>query len=246
MQHPPPETMSAHRKQAVDQAGNRATTFSFQSTLPADQLLLAAVMRRNEQLLRAQSLLTTRIESLEAALVSAHRYAHYDALTGLPNRRLLLDRFQQAAALATRKQKLLAILYFDLNDFKSVNDELGHKIGDELLVQFGGRLSTVIRSSDSACRIGGDEFVVLLTEVGSRDEAARKLKHIRTKLRPQYLIHGHPIRQDAGIGLAIWPTDAQNFNDLLSSADRAMFLDKGHVRRRAAVVPEMNVQRQTP
>ena len=196
----------------------------------SDQQLLTDLLRRNEDLLIAQSLLTDRVNALWTALRSAHRFAYHDELTGLPNRRLLVDRFEQATALATRRQGLLAMLYLDLNDFKDVNDRLGHRAGDDLLIQFAERLSSVIRSSDSACRIGGDEFVVLLTEVRSRGGAAKKLEDIRAKLRPQYFIRGHSIRLRASIGLAIWPSDARAFSELLSSADRAMFVDKGLTR----------------
>jgi GGDEF domain-containing protein len=100
---------------------------------------LEAAMRRNDELLRLRSLLNEKVSSLESALAKAHQFTHYDELTGLPNRRLLLDRFIQASALAIRHRQPLAMLFFDLNDFKAVNDKLGHDAGDKLLQQVATR-----------------------------------------------------------------------------------------------------------
>lgn len=191
-----------------------------------DRQLLNALVRRNEELLQARSLLTDKVNVLQAALAKAHRYAHYDELTGLPNRRLLLDRFLQASSLAMRHRQLLAMLFFDLDDFKGVNDTLGHKAGDKLLRQVAQRLSSVIRQSDTACRYGGDEFVVLMTEVDSRDRAAKKMNEIRTRLEPGYVVDGYEIQQTTSIGLAIYPNDSEDFSELLRLSDESMFDEK--------------------
>jgi diguanylate cyclase (GGDEF)-like protein len=213
---------------------------------------LEAAMRRNEELLRRQSLLTEQVSSLNCTLAKAHRFANYDELTGLPNRRLLLDRFIQASALANRhRQELapseqhrveLALLFFDLNDFKGVNDKLGHDAGDMLLQQVAERLSTSIRQSDTACRYGGDEFVVLLTEIESREHAVTGLQKIRDHLALPYVVDRHSIRLTVSNGMAIYPRDAQSFTDLLRLSDRSMFSDKNISRGPTGVAHKANVR----
>jgi GGDEF domain-containing protein len=103
------------------------------------------------------SLLAEKVSSLEVALVKSNQFANFDQLTGLPNRRLLRDRFIQASALAKRRRQGLALLFLDIDDFKRINDKLGHDAGDKLLQQFAIRLSNSVRASDTACRYGGDE-----------------------------------------------------------------------------------------
>jgi diguanylate cyclase (GGDEF)-like protein len=202
---------------------------------------LEAAMRRNDELLRLRSLLDEKVSSLEFALAKAHQFAHYDELTGLPNRRLLLDRFIQASALAIRHRQPLAMLFFDLNDFKAVNDKLGHDAGDKLLQQVATRLSSSIRKSDTACRYGGDEFVVLLTEIGNREHAVTALQKVRARLAPLYEIDRYSIRLTVSDGLAIYPKDAQRFTDLMRIADHSMFSNKSDNRARSGGAPASNI-----
>jgi diguanylate cyclase (GGDEF)-like protein len=139
----------------------------------------------------------------------------------------------RASNLANRHSQLLALLFFDLNDFKGVNDELGHEAGDKLLQQVAARLTTVIRKSDTACRYGGDEFVVLLTEICSRERAVTKLNKIRAHLAPPYVVDRYSIRLTVSIGLAIYPKDSDSITELLQTSDRLMFRNKTASRDRS-------------
>lgn len=211
------------------------------AAVDTDQRRLEAVMKQNDELLEIRSLLTKKVSSLERALVKAHQFTHYDELTGLANRRLLLDRFMQAAALADRHHKQLALLFFDLNEFKDVNDRLGHHAGDKLLQQVAMRLSSSIRASDTACRYGGDEFVVLLAEVTDHGHVVESLKKIRARLAPPYMVDRFSIRIAVSTGLAIYPDDAQSFTDLLLLSDRFMFSNKPGSRRRTSDTNNANI-----
>jgi diguanylate cyclase (GGDEF)-like protein len=209
--------------------------------LDASRRQLEAAIRRNDKLLEIRALLTEKVSSLESELANANQLAHYDLLTGLPNRRLLLDRFTQATALADRHRQQLALLFFDLNDFKRVNDTLGHDAGDKLLQQVAARLLSSIRRSDTACRYGGDEFVVLLTEITDHEQVVAALKKIRLELAPPYNIDRHSIRLTVSNGMAIYPKDAQHFNDLIKFSDRSMFSTKSDNKRQSGGVPAPNI-----
>lgn len=161
------------------------------------------------------------------------RLAHFDALTGLPNRRLLSDRLQQSMARAARQQQQLALCFLDLDGFKAVNDSHGHEAGDDLLVEVARRLEQVIRAGDSAARLGGDEFVVLLSNLHSIDEcqeiAQRLLEVIR---QPVALADGVSARVGASIGIALYPQDSSDPEQLMRLADRAMYQAKQGGRNR--------------
>ena len=187
---------------------------------------LQSTLRQKGDLLQLCSVLTEKVASLEITLAKANKFANYDELTGLPNRRLLLDRFIHAAAYANRHRQALALVFFDVNYFKRINDELGHVAGDQLLRQLATRLSSSIRGADTACRYGGDEFVVLLTDINCREDVVTALQKIHAKLDPPYIIDGYSIRLTVSDGLAIYPNDAERFTDLLQLADHSMFSNK--------------------
>lgn len=186
------------------------------------------VLKQNLQLLRVCSLLEDKVLRLEESLKRASRRADYDALTGLPNRRLLLERFRLASALGKRHGQQLALLFLDLDDFKRVNDQQGHEAGDKLLQQVATRLSSCIRASDTACRYGGDEFVVLLTEIDSRDGALTEVTRVLAHLAAPYLIDGASFRVTASIGIAIYPDDGVDYADLIRHSDQSMFRNKAN------------------
>ena len=156
--------------------------------------------------------------------------AEYDALTGLPNRTLLLDRMGGALESARRNQKHLGILFIDLDRFKNINDSLGHAVGDGLLRQVASRLSAVVRSSDTVSRLGGDEFVVLLTELDTAGRAAAVASKILKALATPYEVSGHELSITPSIGITVSPEDGDNRDLLLKNADAAMYSAKENGR----------------
>lgn len=146
-----------------------------------------------------------------------------DTLTGLPNRTLLADRLQQALATAQRDQSKLAVLFLDLDRFKTINDSLGHAIGDALLQETAQRLLACLRAVDTVARQGGDEFIVLLADLADPDDASRIAQTILEALIPAYWINGHEIVLSASIGIALYPDDGNEPDLLLRHADMAMY-----------------------
>ena len=149
--------------------------------------------------------------------------AEHDFLTDLPNRLLLNDRLTQAIAMASRHGYHLAVLFLDLDRFKQVNDSLGHVIGDALLQSVAGRLVPCVRSSDTVSRQGGDEFVVLLSEIEHADDAAASAQKIIAALIAPHEIAQHQLHVTATIGISIYPDDGVDAATLINSADTAMY-----------------------
>jgi diguanylate cyclase (GGDEF)-like protein/PAS domain S-box-containing protein len=151
--------------------------------------------------------------------------ANYDGLTGLPNRRLLQDRVHQSLAEATRNKEQMAVLYLDVDNFKFVNDSMGHNLGDALLVEISRRIKPCLRENDTVGRLGGDEFLILLNHIHSADETtmiARRLLEA-VSMPMQLGDRGHEIVVTASIGIALFPDDAENTVDLIRNADTAAF-----------------------
>ncbi len=159
-------------------------------------------------------------EQAEEVLV---RQAHYDALTGLPNRRLLYERIEQALAIGLRTKAYPALLFIDLDGFKAVNDTLGHEVGDALLFQVAGRLAASTRESDTVARLGGDEFVVLLPAVTDRSQAAAAAAKLLEEVRRPYRMGRQEVRVGASIGVSYAPDDGDAAESLLARADEAMY-----------------------
>lgn len=155
--------------------------------------------------------------------------AHFDPLTGLPNRTLLHIRSNLAISLAHRRHEPLALMFLDLDNFKNVNDSLGHGIGDELLKQFSERLKNAVRDQDTISRLGGDEFVLILPGTDT-DGAAYLAERILTIAAQQYNVERHEINLTVSIGIAIYPTDGMDFDTLWRSADAAMYRAKQNGR----------------
>jgi diguanylate cyclase (GGDEF)-like protein/PAS domain S-box-containing protein len=154
------------------------------------------------------------------------RSALHDPLTDLPNRALLADRVEQALTLAHRYSTAVAVLFIDLDHFKSVNDTLGHDVGDALLCDVTQRLLHCVRSSDTVSRIGGDEFVVLLAGASQPEDAAACAEKLLRALNLPYDVAGHRLNITASIGIARFPQDAPNGDILLKRADTAMYQAK--------------------
>jgi len=156
--------------------------------------------------------------------------AHHDSLTGLPNRALFQERFRQALVRARRHKATLAVLFIDLDEFKTINDSLGHHVGDELLQVVATRLQECVRESDVVARLGGDEFTVLLDELKRSQDAARVAEKILEALAKPYSARGHELSTSASIGVSCYPEDGADVETLLKNADAAMYQAKGHGR----------------
>jgi len=160
--------------------------------------------------------------------------AQHDALTELPNRILLSERLSRAIGLAKRHRLQVALLYLDLDDFKTINDSHGHAVGDLLLRSVADRLSECVRNTDTVCRQGGDEFVVLLSEVEKPEDATRVAEKILTALAEPYHIYPHELHITASIGVSLYPEHGKDEPTLLNNADTAMYHAKqsGHNKQR--------------
>lgn len=154
------------------------------------------------------------------------RYAYYDYLTGLPNRRLLLDRLQQAIANAERHGTRMALLFLDLDDFKPINDRLGHEAGDKVLKTVSSRLASCLRQGDTLSRMGGDEFVVLLLNITSEEDASSVAQKICAAVSEPIPVDGNDLRVSCSIGISLCPEDGADSDTLLSCADDAMYRAK--------------------
>ncbi|TWX65244.1 EAL domain-containing protein [Colwellia demingiae] len=157
---------------------------------------------------------------------SMQRMAHYDPLTGLPNRTLLHDRFNQAIAHSKRSSTLLAVCFLDLDDFKPVNDIYGHDAGDKLLIEVAHRLQLALRSEDTVSRLGGDEFSMLLGDIKSTSQCYEMLERIIHSVSATYFIDENSIDISASIGVSLSPTDGVELDSLLRHADQAMYQAK--------------------
>ncbi|MDX1435134.1 MAG: GGDEF domain-containing protein, partial [Gammaproteobacteria bacterium] len=154
-----------------------------------------------------------------------HR-ADHDSLTGLPNRGLFMDRLRSGIARARRNEQRLALLYADLNQFKPVNDDLGHQTGDRVLRLVAQRLLAAVREVDTVARIGGDEFAVILEAVSDAADATAVEAKIAETLGEPFFLDGHVINISASTGVAIYPDDGDDINALLQQADSEMYRAK--------------------
>jgi diguanylate cyclase (GGDEF)-like protein/PAS domain S-box-containing protein len=154
--------------------------------------------------------------------------AQHDVLTGLPNRMLLSDRIGQAIALSQRHGTKVAVLFLDLNGFKHVNDSLGHSVGDKLLQSVAKCLESCVRASDTVSRVGGDEFVVLLSEVQHAEDVAISARRILAAVAAVHLVETHNLHVKTSIGMSIYPDDGADAETLIKNADTAMYQAKNN------------------
>jgi len=159
--------------------------------------------------------------------------AQQDALTGLPNRLLLADRLDRAIASARRRGSLLAVLFVDLDRFKQVNDHRGHAVGDQILRSVATRLVAGVRRSDTVSRFGGDEFVVLLTELACAEDAAFSADHLLATIAAPHRIEGQDLYVTASVGIGVHPTDGTDAGTILRKADDALLRAKAYRGRPA-------------
>ena len=186
---------------------------------------------QNERIVRRQvetleQAVVVRTESLESANKQLRHLATHDALTGLPNRVLMDDRISQSIRLADRQKQSFAVMLLDLDRFKSVNDYLGHRAGDELLREVARRLKGVVREVDTVTRLGGDEFVLIITPSPERDAAQQAATRIIDALQAPVRVAGVDMHTSPSIGIALYPDDAVTAEILLAHADAAMYCAK--------------------
>ncbi len=212
-----------------------------EALLRAHEELEVRVAERTAELETANVQLQSEIFERMQAEERVWHIAHHDALTGLPNRSLLQDRLGQALAGADRAGARVAVLFLDLDRFKSVNDSLGHDIGDALLKVVAERLAGVVRDIDTVCRLGGDEFVIVLGSVGGTDDAVMVAERIVEELARPAEVMGHSLRASTSIGIALFPEDGRDAPTLMKAADTAMYSAKNRGRNNFQFFsPEMN------
>ncbi|MEC7640720.1 MAG: diguanylate cyclase [Nitrospinota bacterium] len=152
--------------------------------------------------------------------------AYHDGLTGLPNRILLYDRINLALTHAQRYKEMLAILFVDLDDFKPVNDNLGHAVGDLVLQKVAQRLKGCLREGDTVARLGGDEFVVLLNQISNRQDASKTAQKLLDSIQPEFVLGPHKVSLSVSVGVSLYPKDGKSRDTLLKNADLALYRAK--------------------
>ncbi len=162
-------------------------------------------------------------EELEKAAVTITHLANHDPLTGLPNRRLLFELLQKTFDIATRNGAKVGVIYIDLDDFKPINDKLGHAAGDRALVAVADRLRVMLRASDTVARVGGDEFVAVLATVKDRDDITQAAAKILEEGGMPFTIDGTPCKVGFSMGIAVFPDDGASIERIVSAADAAMY-----------------------
>lgn len=189
------------------------------------QELESVVQQRTHELSETVENLHQEIKNRRQDQERIYWLAHYDPLTGLPNRTLLAERSRDAIAAAQRSHTPLAVIFLDLDHFKHINDSLGHRVGDALLVAIANRLRALVRENDTVCRLGGDEFILLLPGTSARG-AARVADKLLEASRKPYQIDTHELTMAPSMGIALFPDDGIDFDTLSQCADVAMYRSK--------------------
>jgi diguanylate cyclase (GGDEF)-like protein/PAS domain S-box-containing protein len=158
------------------------------------------------------------------------RLAHFDALTGIPNRSLLIDRAGQLLAAARRNGGQVALLFVDLDRFKNINDSMGHEAGDELLKTIATRLQGLVRQSDTVARMGGDEFVIVMAGVSELGDVARLSESVLNAIAAPLSLRGQEVAVTGSVGVCVFPNDAEDVSEMIRNADAAMYRAKEHGR----------------
>lgn len=201
------------------------------------------VQRRTAELAHSNELLQAEIAERASVERQMREMAHYDVITGLPNRNLLRDRLEQALAHARRRGEQVAVMFLDLDRFKNINDTLGHAVGDALLAGVARRLASTLRTTDTLSRIGGDEFVVVLPEVNSEIQVSVVAEKMITALSQPMEVRSHVMHVSTSIGICLFPQDGDTIDLLLRNADTAMYQAKAGGRNTFRFFTEhMNIE----
>lgn len=166
------------------------------------------------------------IKELEQTQLRLKHLALHDSLTDLPNRNLFHDHLNKSVARAKRQEGMLAVLFIDLDEFKNINDKLGHSVGDLMLLSVAKRLTECIRESDIVARMGGDEFTVILDDVNSVDDTAMVAEKILEAMSVPFVLEGNKISITASIGISVYPNDSSDKDTLMKNSDTAMYMAK--------------------
>ena len=204
------------------------------------------LLEANEQLVLAILRAQADAETAALAINDASRSAELDPLTGLPNRMLLLDRFTRAIAAAKRHGARVAVLCVDINNFRQINDTLGHAVGDQVLQRAAQCLETAVRDADTVSRHGGDEFLVLLTEMSPTSDPLLIAEKVIAALAAPGRVGNHLLRLTASIGISIYPDDGEHAETLIDQADAAMVHAKRHGFRRCTFHRELPAGERAP
>ncbi|RJG15162.1 sensor domain-containing protein [Massilia cavernae] len=188
------------------------------------------VLERTAELAGANTLLQAEIVERRQAEARVHHMAYHDSLTGLPNRSLLADRLDRAMLAAQRSDRKLAVMFIDLDRFKTINDSLGHMTGDYLLKEVASRLCRAVRASDTVARLGGDEFVVLVPGIRAADECNQVAEKIIDALASPIPFEGRMLHITPSIGISVYPDDGADVETLMRHADAAMYHAKASGR----------------
>ena len=206
----------------------------------------ALLIEVNERLVEAALRAREEADTAAGELEALSETARHDALTGLPNRALLAEELSWAMVFSRRRNSRLGLLFIDLNGFKDINDTLGHAVGDEVLKRVAERLSNCVRETDTVSRHGGDEFLVLLSEISNAADAARVAEKMVSALAAPCRVGDHVLRLSASIGVSVYPDDGTEAQQLIDKADAAMYRAKSEGRgsfvfRGAGVAAELLV-----
>jgi diguanylate cyclase (GGDEF)-like protein len=163
---------------------------------------------------------------LEQAAMRISHLANHDSLTGLPNRRLLFELLQKSFDIASRTGTKVGVLYVDLDNFKPINDKLGHAAGDRALVAISERFKSMLRASDTVARLGGDEFILVVTNIHDRPSLALIARKIIEECGHPLFIDGHECHIGLSMGIAVYPDDGDRIEDLVTRSDAAMYAVK--------------------
>lgn len=223
----PPMTAFPHRQNGVWQGQANIRNVSSETT---PVMMQSSVVYNNAECRHVRITTLTDISQLKKAEAEIAHNANYDPLTGLPNRRLFLDRLHQELLQARRRHHNSALLFLDLDNFKVINDTFGHAAGDALLIEAAGRISRTVRDYDCVARLGGDEFTIILSDYGIRSVVERVAREIIANLSRPFEMDGSAYFVTASIGISIFPADAHEANGIIKCADQAMYMAKKNGR----------------